>query len=199
MDESDLVNRFIHMHGRLPTEYDPDYLELLRMTKYRILDVPDVSPSKCGNCGSTKKDGRTYVDFGLHVDWYGALFLCSLCVNDIAKAMGIFDKYNEEIASLKNKLDSVHIAAANGADLEEKVLHIFEEVKDYFDSLHSTRDNATASDVAGMESDKSESISETVTESGGKSAEVHKRATKSTTSSGPKDLPSLAELLKSNT
>lgn len=185
-----LVDLFIKKYGRLPTELDPDYLEILRMSKYRILAIPDVKPGKCANCGSAKNDGRMYIDFDLQIDWYGVVFVCGFCLKDITNAMKLFQPYIDEIGRLKAELLSIKIEHKKGTDLEERFLHTFGEVKDYFDSLRSVSNDMppdSSSDMGDESgSDKSKSGSD----------EPKPRVTKSNSSQRSSDLPSLAKLLE---
>ena len=96
-----LLERFVNRYGRLPTEVDPDYLEMLNMSKYRRLAVPDFAPGKCANCGSSRTNDREYLDFGLQVDWYGTVYLCSLCIADMAKTLGLYAAMEDEREKLK--------------------------------------------------------------------------------------------------
>lgn len=197
-----LFDRFVLRYGRLPTEMDPDYLEMLRMSKYRILAVPDVPPGICSNCGASKQDGRKYVDIGRHIEWYGAVYFCTLCLNDIAKAAGIFDKYKQEIERLQKDKAFFDALQLQGAHVKETVQLTLREVTKYFDNLYSLGDGsgpginefenpdqtATESVISAPRADQ--------TESGIGSTKP--RVTKSTPSSRPKDLPSLADLLNAD-
>lgn len=185
-----VFDRYVARYGKLPTEFDPDYLEMLRMSKYRILEIPDVSPGKCGNCGASNGIGRKYVDIGLHIEWYGALFLCTLCLKDICSTAGLFEEFEKEIRIRQEELVSRETLLNQGTELQETVLSVFEEVKEHFTNLHSL------SDDSGTDSSAVPVIDPPVSESGTNSPKS--RTTKSTASSGSKDLPSLADLLKSN-
>lgn len=192
-----LLDRFVERYGRLPTEFDPDYLEMLRMSKYRVVPVPDVQPGKCANCGSSKCDGRSYIDIGLDIAWYGALFLCSLCLEDISRHVGLFDKLEQRIAELDKKLDTQEVLNSQGRRLREALKDTMEEVREYLDNagLGPDGDNLTSGGRSGMESSK-ESSKSAAGESNRSSKSTEQRTTKSSSSSGPKDLLSLAERLK---
>lgn len=188
-----LVDRFVQKYNRWPTEFDKDYLEMLNMSKYRILAVPDVSLAQCANCGSSKNDGRKYVDFDLQIDFHGVVFLCGLCVNDIAKALGSYDKYNERIKELENKIELQETLTVGSIELFERFKATFEEVKDYLVNL-PVATNYTDSDRAS-----SVEPTEPVVESPNpKPAKANPRAVKSTPGSGSKDVRSLASLLEDN-
>src|SRR5690349_12145496 len=159
MSGSTVFERFVHKYSRLPTEFDPDYLEMLRMSKYRILAVHDLKPGKCANCRASKDDGRQYIDFGLEVDWYGIVYLCGLCLKDIAEKMHLFVEIENRITQLENRIKSFSTLQDQGTELQDVVLKSFEGVKEYFDSLRSLRDDSfTGSDPgmgAGKESNES--------------------------------------------
>lgn len=178
-------------NGKLPTETDPDYLELLRMSKYRIKEIPDFSPGKCANCGSAKEDGRKYIDFGLMVDWYGTVFLCGYCVKNIATEMLLFQPLINEIGKLKHELLNLRLLQQKGEDLEDKILHTFKEVKEYFESLHSnlpaTSDSSSVGNVTSMVDE--EATAESVPD------ETKQRSSKPSTSSRPSSVPGLKQLL----
>lgn len=182
-----IFKQFVEKYGRLPTERDPDYLELLRMSKYRILNVPDTQPGKCANCGAAKSDGREYVDIGLQIDWYGALFFCSLCLKDIALSVGLFEELQNQLKEAKEKLIKINSLHAVGTQLQDTVLHTFEEVKSYFANLHSLGNDSPVSSNTSVGTNK------TTVEQG--IAEVKPRVTKSNSSGGSKGVPSLADLL----
>lgn len=188
-----LVDKFIHKYSRLPTERDPDYLEMLRMSKYTIEDVPYFAPGKCANCGASKNDGRRYINIGLDLEWYGFVYFCGECIKDIANTMGLFDNLSKqlyekegEIAILRTKLDQ-------GVELPEKLVKVWEEFKEYYASLHPIGNDVspnTSSMVDIEQPAKVPAISEQAITS------AKSRTSKSTTGSRSKDLPSLAELLE---
>lgn len=182
-----LVERFTARYGRVPTEFDPDYLEMLRMSKYRIKEVPDVQPGKCANCGSSKNDGRKYIDFGLQVDWYGAVFLCGLCLEDIAKAMGLFNKYLDSIELLSVRLKRSVEEQANGEELLFKMLQANKEFENFV-NLHSLGDDNA--------SDRSTNVVPPETASEPRINKAEPRVTKSTSGSGSQNFRSLADLIK---
>lgn len=188
---TDLVDKFIEKYGRLPTEFDPDYLEMLRMSKYRILAVPDVSPGKCANCGSSKDDGRKYVDFGLHVDWYGAVFICGSCLHDIAHKVGLFASLEEQLYEALNKKASLDELQEQGEKLHDKVVKTVRELEDFYVGVYSHRTDNSPDSTSSVESESTPS-----TKSGSPSTESG--TTKSTTVSGRKNVRSLAELLDTN-
>lgn len=186
---SSLVDRFIHKYGRLPTEVDPDYLEMLHMSKYQISDVPMFKPGKCANCGSSKNDGRKYVDFGLEVDWYGTVFLCGHCLTDVANAMGLFDDLKRQLTDLQVDRNNAEELQEQGEALHETVISTFKEFENYYDrlSLH-TAGNHTPSDIT-----PSVVPDETTVEPG--IDETKPRPVKSTSGSRRTNLRSLTDLL----
>ena len=200
MERSKTVTRFVQKYGRLPTERDPDYLELLRMSKYRILSVPDFKPGKCANCGSAKSDGRNYVDFGLEVDWYGTVFLCGECLRDIAINTGMFKAYEVKILQLEEQLAARTQQSVEVEDLESAPLKTWEEVKTYFDSkfdghyLHVDGPTRFV-DGAGRVQPSVESSEPVATEPEQEPSEPKPRVTKPATVSGSADVPKLAKLL----
>lgn len=183
-----LVDRFIAKYGRLPTELDPDYLEMLRMSKYRILDVPDAQPGKCDNCGASKRDGRKYIDFGLHVDWHGAVHLCTDCLKDIASEAGLFSELEAKLKLLlaeQEKLDSLR---NQGVELHEIVVKTFKEFEDFYAGLHSVSNNSSPDSSSNVVIDETSS-------SGSGSAKTESTTTKSTNGTGRKNVRSLTDLL----
>lgn len=193
-----IVQRFIQKYGRLPTEFDRDYLEMLRMTKYRILDAPDFKPAKCANCGTSKRDGRQYIDFGLEVDWFGIVYICGLCLEDITKAMGLFNKYIGEIERLRTEVIGVRQQVATGSKLNDDFLRTFREVQNYFTNLPAAGDDieSNSSDILDVES--SAANEQRLDEIKSAADAAKRRPAKSTSGSGSKNVPSLADLLNAS-
>lgn len=194
-----LFQYFVQKYGRLPTEVDPDWLELLRMSKYRILAVPDVQPGKCANCGSTKQDGRKYIDVGLHIEWYGALFFCSLCMHELAKALGLFEKQDRELLELREKLAARNFLELQSSRLEETILHTFEEVKTYFNDVRADGGSTPVDRTSNVESDKTAADESGITKetSGGDSLSKDTESGTTESDSIPRreNFPKLTDLL----
>jgi hypothetical protein len=60
------------------------------MGQVQVLDHPEALPNACAVCGGGKVDGRKYVDIGLSLDYYGVVYLCGPCFNQIVRAIGAF-------------------------------------------------------------------------------------------------------------
>lgn len=184
----DLVDKFVAKYGRLPTEIDSDYLEMLNMSKYRILAVPMFKPGKCGNCGASKNDGRQYIDFGLEVDWYGTVYLCTDCLKDIAVNAGLFKEQEEKMLALMVENERLIALKEQGENLHETVTKTFEEFKEYYASLHSLGDNSPPDSPTSVGTE--ETVNSEPEPNNSKS-----RASKSSNGSGRSNVPSLADLI----
>jgi hypothetical protein len=190
-----VYDMFVQKYSRLPTEVDPDYLEMLRMSKYHIEDVPMYKPGKCGNCGSSKNDGRKYVDFGLELDWYGTVYLCGLCLRDVAQTMGLFKDLENALMQAEMKNVARNDLQEQGVELHDKVVQAFKEFEEFYaDVSASSVDNNI---VAYPGPDTVEATSEPGTnQTESKSNATKSRTTKSSASSGRQNIRSLAELLE---
>jgi hypothetical protein len=183
-----VVDAFIQRYGRLPTEVDPDYLEMLRMSKYRIKEYPDIKMAKCANCGSCKDDGRKYVDFGLDVDWYGIVWLCGLCIHDIADAMGLFKGLRDKALQLELETRRYVELLANGPALQEQLEDYVNRLKEYYDSLFAVGNGLSPNGTRHLSVDETSEVEPTVdgTEQG---------TTESSDGSGSKNIRRLTDLL----
>lgn len=184
------LDKFVSRYGRLPTEVDPDYLEMLRMSKYRLLDVPDVSPGKCGNCGASKNDGRKYVDIGLHIDWYGAMYLCGHCIKDIANEAGLFRELEQALEDLVDREASILEMHQKGEALHEIVKRTHQEFEDFYANLRSfeldSDSDSSASSGANLFETKSDRAG---------TAHPEPAVIKSTPVTRRENIPSLTELM----
>lgn len=73
-------------------------------SRFRITNEPILNPGICVVCGSSGGDGRQFADFGKTQDWFGVFYLCTFCIAEVAKMMGLTDRkpFEEEINSLQN-------------------------------------------------------------------------------------------------
>lgn len=188
------VKQFFERYGRLPTEFDPDYLEMLNMSKYKISDVPPYPPTKCANCGTSKNDGRKYIDFDLTVDWYGVVYICGFCLKDISSAMGLFEEYEADLAVAKEQMDEVVSTHERGEELLEKMLQVNKEFES-FANLHSIRNDIPTNPEPYVVPDKIESDDTGTNESKSVSEEPESGTSKPTPVPRRKNVRSLAELL----
>lgn len=63
--------------------------ELAPTSRFQIYASPLVSPGKCAVCGAVN---QPVIDFGLNIDFYGAVMLCvTNCLPEAAKAIGMVD------------------------------------------------------------------------------------------------------------
>lgn len=182
------LEKFVKVHGRLPTEFDPDYLEMLNMGKVNVVTVPHLSPGKCANCGASKEDGRKYVDIGLYIDWYGQVFFCGYCIREITKKIGLFSNLENQVAQLKREIARLEARHDNGDRLYELVDKTAKEIKEHYDGLFPNVPSVSLIVSPGVESDKEEP-----SKSG--AAKSEQGTTKPNTSGGLKNLPKLADLL----
>jgi hypothetical protein len=164
------------------------------MSKFRVINRPDVAPFKCANCLSAKEGDRQYVDFGAYVDWYGEILLCTFCLNEIGLHSGLFKAYELQILKLEEELHKSKTSAISSETLKETVLHTFKEVKEYFDSLPASGTKSVTGRDSGVDS---ESSSENFTESDSAAQGTKSEPVKPATKSGSKNVPSLADLLDS--
>jgi nicotinamidase-related amidase len=157
------------------------------MSKYRILDVPDMQPGKCANCGASKNDGRKYIDFGLQVDWYGVVHLCGECVKDIARTMGLFTELENKLKLILAEDERLDALQIQGVELHETAVTLFKEFEAYYDRVYATRDDTPPDSTSSVV------VESPTTESGTNQAEP--RSTKSTSSRRSQNTRSLADLL----
>lgn len=71
-------------------------------SRFQLLSAPVASPGKCTVCGSSEIGDREYIDFGFQLDWYGAIYLCTICLTEAGSVIGLVDpkSLNEIISSL---------------------------------------------------------------------------------------------------
>jgi len=194
LERSSLVDRFISRYSRLPTEIDPDYLEMLRMSKYRIVNVPDKQEAKCANCGSSKNDGRLYIDCNLDIDWYGTVFFCGLCMKELATAMGLFAELEEKISALESNRSLDEDLLEWEKKLNESVQRFGLQLREFHAAIHPLRlghSTNSSSDLVASDSDSGFGASRDNRDSD----KTKSRVTKSTSSTRRENVRSLAELL----
>jgi len=56
--------------------------------RFNVSKTPSALPSKCVVCGAWGGDGRDFVDFGMDIDFYGAIYFCSVCLTECCNKLG---------------------------------------------------------------------------------------------------------------
>lgn len=165
------------------------------MSKYQISDVPMFKPAKCANCGSSKNDGRKYVDFGLEVDWYGTVFLCGLCLKDVAEAMGLFDSIKEELKAAYLNLEAYEQLRQEGARLHGSVASMMQQIKEYDAGISAVVSNLNPNLSVNVESNETESDKPRTDSAKSESSATEPRVVKQTNVTGSKNVRSLTSIL----
>ena len=76
----------------------PIPLDLQGSNKVQITRTPQVAPSQCVVCGfSGEQEGRYYIDFGIDIEFYGTILVCTDCFGEVAKLVD----YDSPFISLK--------------------------------------------------------------------------------------------------
>lgn len=95
-------------------------------SRVQIVNAPVAAPGVCILCGSASDENRKFIDFGKQLDWYGAVYLCTLCMLDVAEAIGYISKLHFDSLNLAHKK-----LQAEYAQLEAK----YKTVKDALGAL----------------------------------------------------------------
>lgn len=79
------LSEFHKKYGRLPTENDPDYEKELSvsdaLSRFQVVRMPLMAPGCCSCCGSSDP-ARTYLDFGMTLEFHGVVYFCHLCLTE---------------------------------------------------------------------------------------------------------------------
>jgi len=75
---------------------------LRESSKFRILNAPTELPGTCASCGASSPDDRDYIDLGISLDFFGAIYFCTFCYTEGANALGYVSP--EQARELEDKL-----------------------------------------------------------------------------------------------
>jgi hypothetical protein len=141
-------------------------------SRIQVLDNPILAPGVCALCGSSGDGQRKFIDFGKQLDWFGAVYLCTECIREVAEASGYipvasFDQLHTEYRELQIKCDQL---VAKYKPFEEAIEHVMESRNSMsnlgIEHLRSNVDNfetsgdaiSDISESGGGESSSDESI-----------------------------------------
>lgn len=102
------------------TEETESLAEANPNSRFRVLNVAVKKPGTCFVCKSDGGDERQFVDFGKTVDWYGVVYICTFCVSEVAKILGLMPIAERE--AFERELEEKVINANSMTEaLEEQV------------------------------------------------------------------------------
>lgn len=78
-------------------------------SRFRILNSPIKKPGTCFVCKSSGGDGRQFIDFNRTLEWFGVVYLCTFCVQEICSLIGFApsDVFEGAIDGLQSDLSNV--------------------------------------------------------------------------------------------
>lgn len=79
-------------------------------SRFRLVNVPVLSPGTCILCKSAGGDGRQFIDLAVQVTWVGALYFCTFCITEAAKLIGLDQTYSFEDAKEKLRVQNSDLA-----------------------------------------------------------------------------------------
>jgi hypothetical protein len=88
--------------------------------RVQVLDNPQAHPGKCGVCGNGADPNRQWIDFGAQVPDYGALYICSICIAEVANALNFATP--EQTSNMLVRIDEL-TTALRRVDRERESLH----------------------------------------------------------------------------
>ncbi len=133
--------------------------------RVQVLDVPVVAPGVCILCGIASGDNRKFVDFGKQVDWYGAVYFCSECFGEIARALGWIPvaEYNELLEEYKKSAGIYEISVTSNRKITDALRIVFtelgrepESVDDYIRNLMASVEDSSGSEPDSGHTDRRE-------------------------------------------
>ena len=141
--------------GAPSKEFDPDS-KFKRLGRGNLL-----APSCCSSCGSSDSE-RQYLDLGLFIDYYGQVYFCTICVEEMAETIGLLnsteieflnrlnERYTIELAELKTAYEADHAKLEHFTALFGNVTG-FSPSDIISDSVNETDEQESTSDVELIE------------------------------------------------
>lgn len=83
---------------------EQDFPDVAPSSRMKYLALPFIHPGKCACCGSIE---RPVVDFGMTLDFYGAVMLCVTCLAEAGRIVGLVPVEELQLAqeSLAQSID----------------------------------------------------------------------------------------------
>lgn len=104
------------MELTVPTLPRPLLTGLSLLSKFTVSDHPEALPNKCAGCGiGHGEPGRRFIDLALDVDYYGVVYLCTICFHEVANILG-YASYMQQVSIV----DSFHKLIETCSSLKEE-------------------------------------------------------------------------------
>lgn len=105
--------------------------------RFHILPVPVAAPGKCSVCGSVE---RPVVDFGLEVDYYGAVVFCVECLRSAADLLDMVPGADLRVAQLVQRAHEDEIMKAG--EIVNEYAHLIHDLNvEFTDRLRGIFDS----------------------------------------------------------
>lgn len=134
---------------------------LSAQSRLKVLDNPELAPGICFLNGCVGDGKRKFIDFGKNIEWYGAVYICTQCIIEVAEAaeyipVASFDKLHNDYRELKVNYDQL---AAKYAPFEEAIKNVLDGPDPGFGMvLHPSSFQPSANEIREPdESDSNES------------------------------------------
>lgn len=116
-------------------------------------------PARCVVCYSDAKSNQSFIDFGMQLDFYGAILICDLCMVNAAELVGFIPvaKFLETQQENRKLASSLFTANAKVKILESFVASYLSDPEFSFDAMLSANpdlslfEGLTDSDDAGSD------------------------------------------------
>lgn len=110
-------------------------ISYLEQSKIRVTSAPGNSPGVCVVCGAAHTGDRQYIDIGFDLDYYGTIYYCTFCFDEVARHVGYLspkdaskleeenNKLREQVLALTVKEQAIEqfISAARDSGLFDRI------------------------------------------------------------------------------
>lgn len=118
---------------------------------------PYAAPGSCIICGVTLDQGKYFIDFGMNIEFHGAVYFCNVC---IAQAMEVFGYYHESSVEWR-RLNMNNVQLSREKEVLENRVRELEGYRNVINDLSNLLScfNFTASVVNDFSGEKKQSSS----------------------------------------
>lgn len=110
-------------------------------SRVQILERPVALPGKCIICSSaSNNEGRKFIDFGYSIDWWGAVYFCTVCFKEVAEDLGWIEdtRYKQILEENRELSDSI-------IKLDKRIENLNAVIRDSSDSANASYSSGSIS------------------------------------------------------